>query len=184
MQKQVLLIDDKKLLQEYVEIFAERLYSLYTAESGLEAISLLEDKKFDAIVVDIKLPDCNGVDLVENLKTRNPEAKFLLITAYITVEGAVKAVEQGVEDYIIKPFNPDELLAAVDKVLKEEGSLRHRKLRLEEIVKTKTLLGKKLLHLDKLTKIFDGKEEKIVEFKREINFLIKRLNAGVTPDNK
>ena len=72
----------------------------------------------------------------------------------------------------------------VDKVLKEEGSLRHRKLRLEEIVKTKTLLGKKLLHLDKLTKIFDGKEEKIVEFKREINFLIKRLNAGVTPDNK
>ncbi|GAB4390733.1 MAG: hypothetical protein Kow0025_24760 [Thermodesulfovibrionales bacterium] len=117
-KKRVLVIDD----EEIVRISCRRALSpegfeVDVAEDGLQGLSLLRDRGYDVVLTDLKMPNMDGMEVLEHIKDVRPEAKVIVITGYSTVETAVKAIKMGAFNYVEKPFTPDALVQAVREAL-------------------------------------------------------------------
>jgi DNA-binding NtrC family response regulator len=117
-QKHILVIDD----EEIVRISCQRAltpegYTVDVAADGLEGLKLVKEKSYDLILTDLKMPNMDGMEVIENIRKTQPQAKIIVITGYSTIETAVKAIKMGAFNYIEKPFTPDGLLAAVKEAL-------------------------------------------------------------------
>jgi len=119
----ILIIDDEDLMREYVEEALRRAgYETASAAAGREGIELLNAKSFDVVITDLKMTPMDGLEVVRRVKAESPETHCIVMTAYGTIETAVTALKGGAEDYILKPFAPDELELAVSRAL-ERGRL-------------------------------------------------------------
>jgi len=121
--KKVLVIEDESTLREgIVTAFRDRGWLVSEAGTGAEAISQLEGEVFDVMVTDYKMPEGNGMDVLRRCKMLNEGTVVLMMTAYGTIETAVEAMKAGAYDYVLKPFDLEEL------ELKVEKALEHRRL--------------------------------------------------------
>ncbi|MFA4947488.1 MAG: sigma-54 dependent transcriptional regulator [Candidatus Krumholzibacteriia bacterium] len=141
----ILLADDDQSLRRVLQFKLKKNgHDVTTVEDGRQALELLRDDRWDLLLTDIKMPNVDGIELLEHARELQPELKVILITAYATVSQAVQAVKLGAFDYITKPFEDDELFAAIDKATafrkleKENRSLRKR---LEQSERTGKLIG-------------------------------------------
>jgi len=127
----VLIVDDEK---NYPLILAavleEEGFETMTANSGHEAIEILKNSDVDLVLTDMKMPGMDGIELLENVKAKDPELPVIMMTAYGTVEKAVEAMQKGAYNYIMKPFENDSLViyvkkaVAVYQMVKENRQLR------------------------------------------------------------
>lgn len=119
----VLVIDDEALMREYVEEALVRAgYDVVVAEGGRQGVEALKGDGFDVVVTDLKMSPMDGIEVVTEVKSSSPETHCVVMTAYGTIETAVAALKAGADDYILKPFSPDELELAVSRAL-ERGRL-------------------------------------------------------------
>lgn len=138
MLKTVLLVDDDTSLTDNLEdILQEEGYSLCTASTCAEACNVMLSCKPRAALLDIKLPDGSGTQLLSELKRLDPDCIFSIMTAYADLDSALAALHQGAFHYIQKPVRPTELLALLDRVfatirLREEKRQAEQKLRESE----------------------------------------------------
>ncbi|MFN3406893.1 MAG: sigma-54-dependent transcriptional regulator, partial [Caldimicrobium sp.] len=100
------------------KILKEQGFQVFSCESGKEALNLISQKTFDIALVDIRLPDCNGLELLKEIKKISPDTEVIIITAYAEIKSAVQAIKDGAFDYLSKPFQDEELLIAIEKLLK------------------------------------------------------------------
>jgi len=115
----ILVVDDEPLIRKALEgLLSSYEYVVKTCEKGKEALSLLAKEDFDLVLVDLRLPDIHGLDLLKTIKTRFPETGVIIITAYAEVKSAVTAIKEGAFDYLSKPFQEEELLIVIEKFLK------------------------------------------------------------------
>ncbi|MBW2018810.1 MAG: sigma-54-dependent Fis family transcriptional regulator [Deltaproteobacteria bacterium] len=115
----ILVVDDDAFMRDACEQTLSRHgHSVTLAKSGHEALGLLERWSFDLILLDLKMPDEDGLAILAKIKAQDPEAIVIIITGYGTVKTAVRAIKLGAFDFIAKPFTPDELLNLVKRVLK------------------------------------------------------------------
>jgi DNA-binding NtrC family response regulator len=91
-----------------------------TAASGFEALEKLEQVPFDILFVDIKMPGMDGIELLQKVKSEYPETIVIIITAYGSIESAIKAMKTGASDYLLKPFKPDYLSLVLEKVTRQQ----------------------------------------------------------------
>ncbi len=113
----ILVIDDDDLMREYVEESLTRSgHEVLSAASGAEGTALLEENTFDLVVTDLKMAPMDGIQVVQRVKDRAPDTCCIVMTAYGTIETAVTAMKEGADDYILKPFSPDELELAVNRI--------------------------------------------------------------------
>ena len=118
MMIKVLIVEDESLIRwSLVQKFKERHYQVAEAENGKEAMACLAEGPFDLILLDFRLPDTTGLDILRLIHESDPDAVVMMITAYSNIEDAVAAIKLGAYDYIAKPFNMDELLLTVDKAM-------------------------------------------------------------------
>ena len=118
MAERILIVDDEKLLRwSLKERLLKEGFEVLEAGSGQAARPLIEAGGFDLAVLDYRLPDATGMDLLKEITAAIPEAPVVMMTAYSTVETAVEAMKIGAFDYINKPFNQDELVLTVRKAL-------------------------------------------------------------------
>ena len=114
----ILLIEDYfpfcKLLDKFL---IKKLYVLTAVFSAAEAKSKIKSDKFDLIITDLRLPDCDGIVLMSEIKLTHPNIPIILMTGYSDVSTAVKAIKNGAADYISKPFNPEEVLLVITNAL-------------------------------------------------------------------
>jgi two-component system response regulator HydG len=114
----ILLIEDDisfcKLLEKFL---IKKAYDVTVAFSAEEARLAMKKESFDLILTDLRLPDSDGIGLMSEFKTSNPEIPVVLMTGYSDVNTAVKAIKNGAADYISKPFNPDEVLLVITNAL-------------------------------------------------------------------
>jgi len=137
----ILVVDDELSMRELLEyMLSKENYKVTCAESGREAISLLEKDHFDLLLCDIRLGDISGLDVLRASKEHHPDNAVILISAYAKTETAVEAMNEGAFDYVPKPFDKNELMATIVKAL-ELGSLEHEKKLLDDELK-------KNLHFD------------------------------------
>ncbi len=129
----LLLVEDEKITRiTLANTLADEGYDVVSCESGEEAVRELKNKNFEIIVTDLRLPKIGGLEILETAKKINPESKVIVMTAYASVETAIKALKLGAYDYLIKPFSPDKLLTTLEhirnykKVLDENQRLKQR----------------------------------------------------------
>jgi two-component system, NtrC family, response regulator AtoC len=152
--ERVLLVDDEKLIRWAIRSrLQEHGYVVGEAEDGRSAFTTLGQDDWDLVLLDLRLPDTTGLDVLERLRQESPEVSVVMMTAYGTVEGAVQAMKLGAFDYLTKPVNLDELLVVVERAL-ETTKLRRevKRLRSEqrEVHGTVQLIGKSPAILDVL----------------------------------
>ncbi len=112
--KKILVIDDEDIIRISCErVLAPHGYQVSVAASGMAGLELLEKECFPLILLDLKMPDMDGIEVLKEIKKRCLDAKVIMVTGYSTVETAVKALKLGAFNYIEKPFAPDTLLDAV-----------------------------------------------------------------------
>jgi len=106
----ILIVDDELIVRQSLQSwFQEEGYSVDTVESGKEALEKLTQSEWDIFLLDIKMPGMDGLELQQKIKEIHPSASIIIMTAYASVETAVEAMKQGAYDYIVKPFDPDDL---------------------------------------------------------------------------
>jgi len=124
----ILVVDDAP---ETLEIIQRHLtsqgYHVYTTTSVAEAIRLLEGTPVDLVITDLKMPEVDGFDLVRHVRQNMTDTEVMMITGYATIDGAVKAIKTGAEEFLAKPFTDEELLSAVKRVLEKLEARRATK---------------------------------------------------------
>ncbi len=122
MAKKILIVDDDQDIRMLLDKFlSKKGYETKTASDGSSAIEILKSNKYDLVLCDFKLPDLNGLELIQKIKVINPDAALLVITGYSDVKVAVKAIKLGAYDYVTKPLYPDEILITIDQALKNKN---------------------------------------------------------------
>jgi DNA-binding response OmpR family regulator len=117
----LLMEDETSLAKGLAMVMQEEGYVVDLADTGRGALERFQKSDFDLLVADLRLPDIDGMDVVEQVKGKKPKTSVVIITGYPSVSSAVQAVKIGVSDYLRKPFTEDEFMTAV------KGALRERK---------------------------------------------------------
>ncbi len=131
----ILVVDDESEIREGLEmLLAGEGYGVSSAETGESGLGKLEERPFDLLLLDVSLPDRNGIDLLREIRARDPHLPIVLITAYGSIEMARAAFKSGAMDYITKPWSNDELLAQVAQAV-ESRRLRDENVQLKRALK-------------------------------------------------
>ena len=124
-RESILVVDDSPgTLEVLRRNLVSKDYLVLTAGGGAEAIGILDNSAVDLIITDVRMPNIDGFDLLRHIRENFKESEVLVITGFPTVEGAVRAMRYGADNYLTKPFTDDELFVAVDRALEK---LRLRK---------------------------------------------------------
>lgn len=141
----LLVVDDELIVREsLLHWFEEENYQVDTADSAEEALKKLQAGKYDVYLLDMKMPGMSGIELLEKIKEVDQEAIVILITAYASVQTAIKALKEGAYDYLTKPVDPDELNHILENALKQKSLTRENiqlKENIDEIIKPDNLIG-------------------------------------------
>ncbi len=120
-EKGVLIVDDEKnirlTLSQALEVLGVKTD---TAANGEEALNKLQGKEFHLILLDLKMPGMDGMEVLRQVSEIRPDIRIIIITAYGTVESAVEAMKLGAADFIQKPFTPEEIRELVSRVIDRE----------------------------------------------------------------
>jgi DNA-binding NtrC family response regulator len=120
--ERILVVDDQPLVaQTCADILAEAGYRVYAACGGREALDCLERERFDLLVADLKMPGVDGLTVLRRARGLHPGLAAVMITSYATMENAIEALRAGAQDFLLKPFDPDDLLRSVSEALAAVG---------------------------------------------------------------
>ncbi len=112
-----LLVEDERITRiSLTNTLKDEGFNVESCETGNEAIQKLATNDYDIVITDLRLPGKNGLEILETAKKNNPNTKVILMTAYATLETAVKAIKLGAYDYLIKPFSPDKLIVTLNHI--------------------------------------------------------------------
>ncbi|MEA3438163.1 MAG: sigma-54 dependent transcriptional regulator [Thermodesulfobacteriota bacterium] len=156
MKRSILIVDDEmdmlQLLKRSLE--PDLNCEVKTALSGEQALRLLENKMFDLVLADIKMPGMDGLELLELIKRENPDITVLMMTGHGDVETAVEAMKSGAYDYITKPFDHDALVLRLEKAL-ERNSLLMENIRLQKECKESDVFQKLVGKSSKMQRVYE-----------------------------
>ncbi|HPZ07981.1 MAG TPA: ATP-binding protein [Candidatus Eremiobacteraeota bacterium] len=168
-KEQILVVDDVDSIRSFITINLEcEGYEVYQASRGQEAIKMIEAFFFNLVILDIMLPDIDGLKILKFIRKVSPETMVIMVTGYASLDSSILAMKEGAFSYIIKPFELSELLITMKKALgKQRLSIENKQL-LEELKKANKELEEANLYL----------EQKVKERTRELELLNEDLNKA------
>ena len=124
----ILIVDDEKNIRMTVtQALADMDVEIDTAVNGEEALTKLEDGDFGLVLLDLRMPGIDGMQVLERLSKDRPDVKIIIVTAHGTIDSAVEAMKQGAVDFIQKPFTPKEIRDLVSKFIQRESNGKEKK---------------------------------------------------------
>ena len=139
----VLLIDDDvNILDTAKDILEEAKYVVDTAKNGAEAIARLDAKHYNIVVVDFQLPDSTGLELARKVRERDENSLVILMTGHASLEMAVKAIQEAIYDYLIKPVDPAQLQRTLHKALEKQRLVLENKQLLADLKKANDAMAR------------------------------------------
>jgi DNA-binding NtrC family response regulator len=121
----ILIVDDELIMRESLAGWLERDgHEIQTALSGEEALKKCKDTRFDILLVDIKMEGMNGLDVLKQVRESDPDVDVVMITAYGSISSAIEAMKNGAYDYLLKPFDPNELGVLIEKIIEHQAQAR------------------------------------------------------------
>ncbi len=168
----ILIVDDDRDTQRTLQnIFRRKGFLTDSAGTGKVALHKARQRRFHVALVDIKLPDLNGVELLEKLKAKHPDMMVIMATAYASVETAVNALNKGASAFITKPLNIDEVLIIINQVLEKQRLIIENR-KLYQSAK------RELAERKRTEKVLQESEEKYRTITEHVNAGIYRRNPG------
>ncbi|MEI6613555.1 MAG: sigma-54 dependent transcriptional regulator [Chrysiogenales bacterium] len=156
MNKILVVDDDLDFSFNLSAILRENGFEVMTAANGREALLKILDDRPDLVLLDLRLPDIDGMKILQTMKESNPDLDVIIITAYIDVKDAIRAMKLGAYDYITKPFDNEELLLTINKTLHVQqlrGEIVNLKERLAEQIHVEKAMGDSVQIKKVLTKV-------------------------------
>ena len=153
----ILVLDDEQIVLDSIRrILDGENYEVRTCRSGDQALNAIKEGGFDVLITDLKMPGMDGIQAMEALTEIDPDLSMIMVTAYSTVDSAVKAMKLGAVDYIRKPFTPDQLTALVDQVMENRKVRFERRYREDTFEEVKGAIASTLNLKDVLDLIVQG----------------------------
>jgi DNA-binding NtrC family response regulator len=119
----ILVVDDEEIMRDVLSILlSSESYEVDLAENGSRSLEMIQEKEYDVVLLDLMLPDIDGLQVLQELKKMNSSPAAIILTAFASIDKAVRATKLGAFDFITKPFKNDELLLAV------KNAMEHRNL--------------------------------------------------------
>lgn len=116
----ILIVDDEADLRTLLRhILTAQGYQITDAEDGEEAIELIKRQKFDIALLDIQMPNINGIQVLKYIKEHSPQTKAVMLTGYADLKHAMEAKEFGARDFIGKPYKLEDVLSTIEHILAE-----------------------------------------------------------------
>ncbi|MCK5348620.1 MAG: sigma-54-dependent Fis family transcriptional regulator, partial [Desulfobacula sp.] len=145
MPANVLLVEDEERMRQVIEMQLSDLdLHIHEAVDGEQAIDIFENEMIHLVITDLKLPKINGMDVLNFIKKKDPEIPVIVITAYGSIENAVRAIQKGAFDYVTKPFKEEKLRSSIIKALKISrltSEVRHLRQEIEDRYTFKNIVG-------------------------------------------
>jgi len=117
----ILVVDDDENMQTMLsEILTDKGYTVTCVGTGKKAIAESFDQLFNLALIDIHLPDMEGIELLSKLRRSEPEMIKIIITGHATLDNSIEATNKGVDGYVVKPFDPKKLISLIEFKLKEQ----------------------------------------------------------------
>jgi DNA-binding NtrC family response regulator len=120
----ILVVDDERSLRDSLRLILEDEYNIEAAENGLKALEMIKGKEIDLALLDIRMPDLDGMEVLRRIKEFDPEIEVIMLTAMKTVVNAVSSMKMGAYDYVTKPFDVTELLTIIKRCLERKELLK------------------------------------------------------------
>lgn len=163
----ILIVDDEESVRDSLfGWFTEDGYHVECAENAKKALALLESDQFDIILADIKMPGMDGLEMLRRIKSHKKDSIVIVMTAFATVDTAVKALKDGAFDYITKPFDPDDLSHLIRNATKQIS-----------LTEENETLKKKIISLENVEDLV-GNSEAMKQVLREVESVAK-TNSSV-----
>ena len=151
----ILIVDDELIMRESLAGWLERDgHAVQTAPSGEDALEMLKETRFDIMLVDIKMEGISGLDVLRHMKENDPDVAVVMITAYGSIPTAIEAMKNGAYDYMLKPFDPNELGVLIEKIIRYQDQDREMQF-LREEVKERTRFESMIGQSKPMQEIFD-----------------------------
>ena len=163
----ILIVDDEESVRDSLfNWFTEDGYRVESAENAKKALTMLESESFDIILADIKMPGMDGLEMLRRIKSLKPDSIVIVMTAFATVDTAVKALKDGAFDYVTKPFDPDDLTHLIRNATKQVS-----------LTEENETLKKKIISLENIEDLI-GNSESMKEVLREVES-VAQTNSSV-----
>lgn len=134
MDTSILIVDDEQEIRDSLsEVLTDEGFLTYTAENGAVALEMMKEIHYDIIISDIKMPELDGVTLLQKVKEQAPDTFVILVTSYGSTETAINAMRMGAIDYILKPIDFDELILRIKNIDLHKELLREVRFLRQEI---------------------------------------------------
>jgi DNA-binding NtrC family response regulator len=119
-KRHILVVDDEDALRTVLSSeLVNSGYEVATAADGDEAISAVQNKKFDLVLLDIKMPKVDGFEVLKFIKKNTPGVKVIMLTGFADLKNAIESKKHGAEDFVCKPYDLVDLLTTIERVLNE-----------------------------------------------------------------
>ena len=138
-QPRILIIDDQESIRKSLKLALEREgYLVETAENGREAIRKSKGRLYNLALVDLRLPDMDGIELLTRMRETVPKMVKIIITGYPSQENAIEAVNRGADGYIVKPYTMEDLLRKIKEHLqKQQEAKKYSEEKFTEFIETR-----------------------------------------------
>ncbi len=151
----ILIVDDERSMREFLAIYLRRAgHRVEAAAGGEQALATLKTREFDVVITDLRMPDVNGLEILERTKQQYPDTQVIVVTAFATTETAIAAMKAGAYDYLTKPFKVDEVGLVVERAL-ERRSLARDNVVLRDEIKGRYKLDRLLGKSPPMQRVFD-----------------------------
>lgn len=129
----ILIVDDELVMRESLAGWLERDgHQVEKAASGEEGLEKLAVNRFDILLLDIKMEGMSGIEVLKQVKENDPDVAVVMITAYGSIRSTIEAMKNGAHDYLLKPFDPNELGVVIEKILESQAQARENLYLLEQ----------------------------------------------------
>src|SRR5580765_8041462 len=176
-KKTILLVEDEENLHDALRLNLElENYEVTSAFDGTDALKAIQKEYFDLVILDVMLPGIDGINVAETIRVQNNNVPILMLSAKNTSADRVLGLKKGADDYLNKPFNLEELLLRVKKLIEKNEKLQER-----NTVPDKYVFGENIIHFKALEAI-NKKKERIRLSKKEgmlLKLLIENKNEVV-----
>jgi len=134
----LIIDDDENIAKTFTAVLEKQGYSVDTAKDGGEAVRKSNIERYDVALVDIRLPDIDGIQLLTKMRKTVPKTLRIIITGYPSVQNAIEAINKGADGYIVKPIDPEDLLAKIKEQLEKQGEEeRYTEDKVKEYIETR-----------------------------------------------
>ena len=139
-KEKILIVDDEWNMRKLLSIHLGQEFEVVEAKNGKDALTVFDNHEISLIVLDVMMPDMSGWEVCREIRKSNEETPILMLTARSEIKDKVRGFDIGADDYLVKPYQPEELLARVKALIRRSNSIKNEPLRLSEgVIRIKDL---------------------------------------------